>query len=69
MAPPEARVIASEHPDKVRMLVLETDDPHPDTQEERGSFGEVLNELLVRAGEQHDPKLAIEVRLRSVGTG
>jgi hypothetical protein len=23
MAPPEARVIASEHPDKVRMLVLE----------------------------------------------
>lgn len=23
MAPPEARIIASEHPDKVRMLVLE----------------------------------------------
>jgi hypothetical protein len=59
MAPPEARVIESEHPDKVRMLVLETDDPHPDTQEEVGSFGEVLNEVLVRAGEQHDPKLAI----------
>ncbi|OAF98994.1 class I glutamine amidotransferase-like protein [Paraphaeosphaeria sporulosa] len=60
MAPPEARIIASEHPDKVRMLVLETDDPHPDTQEEKGSFGEVLNDLLVEAGEQHDPKLAIE---------
>lgn len=52
-------MIESEHPDKVRMLVLETDDPHPETQEEIGSFGEVLNEVLVRAGEQHDPKLAI----------
>ncbi|KAL5405087.1 hypothetical protein PMIN03_008679 [Paraphaeosphaeria minitans] len=60
MAPPESRILASERPDKVRMLVLETDDPHPDTQEERGSFGEVLNDLLVEAGEQHDPKLAIE---------
>ncbi|KAF1975162.1 class I glutamine amidotransferase-like protein [Bimuria novae-zelandiae CBS 107.79] len=60
MAPPEARVIRSEHPDKVRMLVLETDDPHPETQKETGSFGEVLNEVLVSAGEQHDPKLAIE---------
>lgn len=59
MAPAEARVIESDHPERVRMLVLETDDPHPDTQEETGSFGEVLNEVLVRAGEQHDPKLAI----------
>jgi hypothetical protein len=39
---------------------LQTDDPHPDTQEEKGSFGEVLNDLLVQAGEQHHPKLAIE---------
>lgn len=60
MAPPEARVIESNDPNKVRMLVLETDDPHPDTQEEKGSFGEVLNEVLSRAGENHDPKLSIE---------
>ena len=52
-------MIESQNPNKVRMLVLETDDPHPDTQEETGSFGEVLNEVLVQAGEQHDPKLSI----------
>ncbi|KAH7034936.1 class I glutamine amidotransferase-like protein [Microdochium trichocladiopsis] len=60
MAPAEARTIVSSHPDSVRMLVLETDEPHPDTQRERGSFGEVLNELFQRAGEAHEPKLGIE---------
>jgi len=60
MAPPEARTIVSSHPDSVRMLVLETDEPHPDTQRERGSFGEVLNELFQEAGEAHDPRLGIE---------
>lgn len=42
------------------MLVLETDEPHPDTQREKGSFGEVMDELFKEAGEDHDPKLGIE---------
>lgn len=46
--------------DRVRMLVLETDEPHPDTKQEKGSFGEILHEVLRRAGEKHDPKLGIE---------
>jgi hypothetical protein len=66
MVPPAARIITSSHPDKVRMLVLETDEPHPDTQEEKGSFGEILNELLVDAGEAHDPKLAIETVMQYI---
>ncbi|CAO2656605.1 Nn.00g054080.m01.CDS01 [Neocucurbitaria sp. VM-36] len=66
MAPPEARTIVSDHPDKVRMLVLETDVTHPDTQKEKGSFGVVLNELLKKAGEAHDPSLGIETVMQYV---
>ncbi|KAF2009886.1 class I glutamine amidotransferase-like protein [Aaosphaeria arxii CBS 175.79] len=66
MAPPEARLIPNDHPEKVRMLVLETDEPHPDTQREKGSFGDVLNELFVKAGEEHDPKLGIETVMQYV---
>ncbi|KAF2727052.1 class I glutamine amidotransferase-like protein [Polyplosphaeria fusca] len=50
----------SSHPDRVRMLVLETDEPHPDTKHEKGSFGDILNELFRKAGENHNPKLGIE---------
>lgn len=66
MVPPAARTITSNHPDKVRMLVLETDEPHPDTQEEKGSFGDILNELLVKAGEAHSPRLAIETSMQYI---
>lgn len=68
MVPPiaEARKITSDHPDKVRMLVLETDEPHPDTQKEKGSFGEILNKLLADAGEAHEPKLAIETAMQYI---
>lgn len=54
MSPPEARSTQnSDNDKKVRMLVLETDEPHPDTQEEKGGFGEILNELLTEAGQSH----------------
>jgi hypothetical protein len=66
MVPPAARTITSDHPEKVRMLVLETDEPHPDTQMEKGSFGDILNELLVDAGEAHSPKLAIETVMQYI---
>ncbi|KAL6702479.1 hypothetical protein ACN47E_001634 [Coniothyrium glycines] len=58
--------MVSDQPEKVRMLVLETDETHPDTQKEVGSFGVVLNELLSRAGEAHDPKLGIETVMQYV---
>jgi GMP synthase-like glutamine amidotransferase len=48
------------------MLVLETDEPHPDTQKEKGSFGDILNELLVDAGEAHSHKLAIETAMQYI---
>jgi GMP synthase-like glutamine amidotransferase len=48
------------------MLVLETDETHPDTQKEKGGFGEVLNELLVNAGNAHNPKLGIETMMQYI---
>lgn len=44
----------------VRIMVLETDKPHPDTQTEKGSFGEILHRHFSRAGEAHHPPLGIE---------
>ncbi|KAF2847654.1 class I glutamine amidotransferase-like protein [Plenodomus tracheiphilus IPT5] len=66
MVPPAAQTIVSDHPDKVRMLVLETDETHPDTQKEKGSFGVVLNELLKKAGDSHSPSLGIETAMQYV---
>jgi hypothetical protein len=66
MAPAEARTIVSSHPEKVRMLVLETDETHPETQKEKGSFGNVLDSLLKEAGEEHEPKLEIETMMQYV---
>ncbi|SPJ82506.1 related to anthranilate synthase component II [Fusarium torulosum] len=44
----------------VRVFVLETDTPHPDTQSERGSFGEILHSHFSRAGSKHHPPLGVE---------
>ncbi|KNG44675.1 hypothetical protein TW65_08600 [Stemphylium lycopersici] len=68
MVPPiaQSRTLLSSHPEKVRMLVLETDETHPDSQEETSSFGVVLGELLKKAGDEHDPSLGIETAMQYV---
>ena len=66
MCPLPAIQTISKHDDKVRMLVLETDAVHPDTHKEIGSFGEVFNDLLVRAGDAHDPPLGIETIMQYI---
>ena len=52
--------------DKVHMLVLETDEPHPDTQEQRGSFGQMFNELFNTAGSKHEPPLAVTTTMKFI---
>ena len=44
----------------LKLMVLETDLPHPDTQSEKGSFGEILHEHFSRAGAAHHPPLAVK---------
>lgn len=45
----------------VKILVLETDDPHPETKNERGSFGDIFNHLFRNAGERHSPPLGVDL--------
>jgi len=52
--------------DSVRMLVLETDEVHPETKSRRGSFGDIFDQLFQSAGKKHDPPLSIEVDMRFV---
>jgi len=42
------------------MLVLETDDPHPEAEEQKGSYGEILDTLFKKAAGNHNPRLEIE---------
>jgi GMP synthase-like glutamine amidotransferase len=66
MGPLPANNVISKHDQNVRILVLETDEPHPDTQREVGSFGEVFNELFLKAGDQHEPKLGVETMMQYI---
>jgi hypothetical protein len=50
----------------VKMLVLETDEPHLKTMQECGSFGEIIGNLFKKAGEEHDPPLGIETDMHFV---
>lgn len=50
----------------VKMLVLETDDPHPDTLQEKGSFGEIFHSLFTEAGDKHDPPLKVDTDMHFV---
>jgi GMP synthase-like glutamine amidotransferase len=62
MGPLPACNAISKHADSVRMLVLETDETHPDTQKEIGGFGEIF----IKAGDDHDPKLGIETMMQYI---
>ena len=44
----------------LKVMVLETDLPHPDTYSEKGSFGEILHQHFSRAGSAHHPPLAVK---------
>ena len=45
------------------MLVLETDEPHPETITRRGTYGAIFHELFTKAGDGHDPPLGIETKM------
>ncbi|KAF2718934.1 putative glutamine amidotransferase-like protein C13C5.04 [Polychaeton citri CBS 116435] len=50
----------------VKILVLETDEPHPDTKEERGRFSDIFHHLFKAAGYSHDPPLDVETDMHYV---
>ncbi|KAJ5128528.1 hypothetical protein N7448_002247 [Penicillium atrosanguineum] len=44
----------------IRLMVLETDKPHPDTYSKRGSFGQIIHTHFAKAGRAHNPPLGVE---------
>ncbi|KAI7285558.1 class I glutamine amidotransferase-like protein [Hortaea werneckii] len=50
----------------IKMLVLETDSPHPHTLQETGSFGQVFSHVFKAAGQNHNPPLGIDVDMHYV---
>ncbi|KAL2753063.1 hypothetical protein ACRALDRAFT_1072810 [Sodiomyces alcalophilus JCM 7366] len=54
--------------DVVKLFVLETDEPHPDTQNEKGSFGEIVFHHFYRASMEHHPPLGIDVSYQFIVT-
>ena len=44
----------------VRIMVLETDRPHPDTESEKGRFGDIVHRHFSTAGKEHHPPLGVE---------
>lgn len=45
----------------VKILVLETDETDPETNEERGGYGHILSRHFKKAGNEHKPPLGVEV--------
>ena len=48
------------------MLVLETDEPHPETVNRRGTYGAIFDDLFSKAGKEHSPPLEIETTMTYV---
>ena len=53
-------------PGPVHILVLETDEPHPETQTRKGSFGEILHDLFTEAGNNHSPPLSVKTSMHYI---
>ena len=52
----------------IRMMVLETDKPHEETENHRGTFGAIMHKHFTYAGAAHDPPLGVETDRRFVVT-
>ena len=50
----------------IKILILETDEPHPEISDSKGSYAEILTGHFKKAGSKHDPPMDIEVDMRFV---
>lgn len=53
-------------PQSLKILILETDEPHPEIHKSKGSYAEILHEHFSKAGSKHDPPLEVETDIRFV---
>lgn len=52
--------------ESINMLVLETDEPHPETADRKGSFGDIFHDLFTKAGAEHDPPLSVKTSMHYI---
>lgn len=52
--------------DSINMLVFETDEPHPETEDRKGSFGDIFHDLFTKAGAEHDPPLSVKTSMHYI---
>jgi GMP synthase-like glutamine amidotransferase len=52
----------------VRMMVLETDQPHPEFREQKGHYSDVLHRHFQKAADHHEPPLNVKTDSRFVVT-
>lgn len=62
----ERTQVGSNHPGRITVLVLETDEVFPDTRDRKGSFGQIFHDVFSKAGEEHDPKLELQTKIKFV---
>lgn len=52
--------------DSINMLVFETDEPHSETEDRKGSFGDIFHDLFTKAGAEHDPPLSVNTSMHYI---
>lgn len=52
--------------ESINMLVFETDEPHPETENRKGSFGDIFHDLFTKAGAEHDPPLSVRTSMHYI---
>ncbi|KAH7355414.1 class I glutamine amidotransferase-like protein [Rhexocercosporidium sp. MPI-PUGE-AT-0058] len=62
----KANVTGSSDPERVRMLVLETDQTFESTSERKGTFGDIFHSLFSKAGQDHEPPLEVETAMKFI---
>jgi hypothetical protein len=50
----------------IDLLVFETDEPHPEAKERKGSFGRIFDDLFEQAGSYHDPPLDVRTTMHYI---
>lgn len=52
--------------DSINVLIFETDEPHPETEDRKGSFGDIFHDLFTKAGAEHDPPLSVKTSMHYI---
>jgi hypothetical protein len=50
----------------IKILILETDEPHPTIHASKGSYADILTKHFEKAGANHDPVLEFQADVRFV---